>query len=80
MGSHINTGVLMLGQEGEITSASLAACNKIVDFYETKEFMQFAKRMYRWNQAGFFYPNTSISEMDSNIMMRDNKILGWFFP
>lgn len=79
LGSHINTGVLMLGQEGEITSASLAACNKIVDFYETKEFMQFARRMYRWNQAGFFYPNTSISEMDSNIMMRDNKILGWFF-
>ena len=71
LGSHINTGVLMLGQEGEITSASLAACNKIVDFYETKEFMQFARRMYRWNQAGFFHnvpgeevENASKSKLD----------------
>lgn len=79
LGSNMNTGVLLLNQGGELTSESLSSSSKVVDFYETEEFMEFARRMYRWNQAGFFYPNTSISEEDSNIMMRDHKILGWFF-
>lgn len=71
LGSHMNTGVLMLNRDN--------ASDKIVDFYETDEFMDFARRMYRWNQEGFFYPNTSITEEDSNIMMGEGKILGWFF-
>lgn len=79
LGSHINAGVLMLDLNNGLTSNTISACNQVVDFYETEEFMEFARRMYRWNQEGFFYPNTSISEEDSNIMMRDNKILGWFF-
>lgn len=79
LGSHMNTGVLILNTGGELTSETLSSCNRVVDFYETEEFMEFARRMYRWNQAGFFYPNTNISEEDSNVMMRDNKILGWFF-
>ena len=79
LGSQINTGVLMLNPDTGLTSTSISTCNQVMDFYETKEFMDFARRMYRWDQKGFFYPNTSISEEDSNIMMRDNKILGWFF-
>lgn len=79
LGGSVNTGVLMLDSGAGLTPDSISTCNKIVDFYETEEFMDFAKRMYRWNQEGFFYPNTSIAEEDSNVMMRDHKILGWFF-
>ena len=47
LGSHINTGVLMLDLSNGITSNTISACNTIVNFYETEEFMEFARRMYR---------------------------------
>lgn len=69
MGGSIGTGVLMLESDE----------NKIVNFYDTKEFDEFAERMNRWQKEGFFYPDTAISEDSPNLLMRKGKLLGWFF-
>lgn len=71
MGAGVETGVLMLDPEGEM--------GKIVNFYETEEFKEFAKRMYRWQKRGFFPPDTGISEDSPNLLMKQGKTLGWFF-
>ena len=72
LGSDVGTGVLLLdtkeGQEG-----------KIVNYYETEAFAAFATRMYRWNQKGFFLPDTAMSEYSPNALMREQKTIGWFF-
>lgn len=71
MGADVTSGVLMLDQNMKT--------KKIVNFYETKQFAEFANRMYRWQQQGFFMPNTSITEESANSLMKNNRILGWFF-
>ncbi|MDC7287532.1 ABC transporter substrate-binding protein [Blautia schinkii] len=71
LGAGIETGVLLLGSDNNP--------DKIVNFYETKEFEEFARRMYRWQNKGFFVPDTAISEDSPNLLMRDGRTLGWFF-
>lgn len=71
MGASEHTGVLMLDSE--------EASGKIVNFYETEEFEEFARRMYRWHNSGFFVPDTAISEDSPNLLMKEGKTLGWFF-
>lgn len=71
MGAGISSGVLMLDRNMDTVD--------IVNFYETEEFAEFAERMYRWQQLGFFMPDTAISEDDANILMKEDRILGWFF-
>lgn len=71
MGAGVETGVLMLDSEND--------AGKIVDFYETEEFREFAQRMYRWQKQGFFVPDTAISEDSPNLLMKERKSLGWFF-
>ncbi|MDO4276271.1 MAG: ABC transporter substrate-binding protein [Eubacteriales bacterium] len=71
MGAGVDTGVLMLDADDNE--------GKIVNFYETEEFEEFARRMYRWQNSGFFLPDTAISEDSPNLLMRQGKTLGWFF-
>lgn len=71
MGAGMETGVLMLDSEQNTEN--------IVNFYETPEFQDFAQRMYKWQNSGFFYPDTAISEDSPNLMMKEGKTLGWFF-
>ena len=71
LGTNISSGVLMLDQDINTVD--------IVNFFETREFEEFAERMYKWQKLGFFMPNTAISGDDVNILMKEDKILGWFF-
>lgn len=71
LGANIYSGVLMLDKNMDE--------KKIVNLFETEEFAEFARRMYRWQEMGFFMPDTAISEDDANLLMKENKILGWFF-
>ena len=71
LGADVSSGVLLLGPEGDGRT--------IVDLYETEAFQSFAETMYRWNQEGFFLPDTALCEYSPNTLIREGKAIAWFF-
>lgn len=69
LGASENSGVLLLDEDPET----------VVDLYETEAYRQYARRMYRWRQEGFFMPEAEVTHEDPNVGLANGNVFGRFF-
>ncbi len=67
LGQSEASGVLMLDGSQSTT---------VVNLFATDEFREFAERMYRWNQMGFFSSDAAIATDDFQVMVQAGNYLG----
>ena len=70
LGGNAGNGVLMgAGLDGDTT---------VTNLFGTEEYKEFAKRMYRWAQAGYFSPDASTNTDAGTVQVQSGYYLGGF--
>lgn len=49
---------------------------KVVDYYETKEYEQLLKKIRRWYELGYIFPDIVTNKENDVLLMRENKLYG----
>ncbi|MFT8347519.1 ABC transporter substrate-binding protein [Clostridium saccharoperbutylacetonicum] len=49
---------------------------KVVDYYETKEYADLLKKIRRWYELGYIYPDIVTNKENDVLLMRENKLYG----